>query len=226
MISSNPELIVTDMDGTLTDTKLVVVLLGRACLDEDISVEPLLKLVDSYSSLGISYNAWSYVEKYGPDVAEAVKGRFLEYSNDNSILYDDARDYLDFLEEVLITNIIMTKGDQTWQEIKLKAARLDQFPHQIIDDDSKGNVIKSWRTASGQLYIVPREILGASAPSVILSENNLSDFKGLPDDCSGYLVARDDKKNSALQAKNLPPNIKIVRNLLEIIEDIDLRLIH
>jgi hypothetical protein len=224
MISSTPELFVTDMDGTLTDNNLVARALGRACTAEGINAESLLELVDSYAQLEISYNAWSYVEKYGPNAAEAVEARFLEDCRENPIVYNDTREYLNFLEESFIANLIMTNGNQTWQEMKLKAAGLDKLPHQIIHpDDLKGNVIRGWRNAPGKLFIVPQEIFNVSVSIVNVVDDKKKSFHGLPKDCRGYWDVRDEKKYSAIQTEDLPPNIKPVRNLREIIEDINRR---
>jgi hypothetical protein len=224
MKTYTPELFATDLDRTLVDANLVIGSLGRALLAENLDPRPMIHLVDAYESLSQSYNAWSYVQKYGnSDIEEAVKARFLADCAENPIVYDDAQDYLNFLSERFIDNLIMTNGDQTWQELKLTGSGLNKYPFLIIGEETKGSVIDSWRDHN-ESFTIPDGIGCESTLTIRLVDDKISSFNGFPGDCIGYLLIRNNEALKAQQdSDDLPLNIKIVQDLLEITEDIDNR---
>jgi len=217
-------LAITDMDGTLTNTEVVVENLGRAYDAQRLDPKPMFNMVKAYKLRGQSYNAWSDVLGFNnSNLTEAIKYSFLEACEEDPIVYDDSYPYLNFMEDRFISNLIMTNGYKDWQELKLEAAGLDQYPHLVIQDVSKGNVISSWRNSESGLFSPPEDIIEISTPSVLLTEDKLSGTAGYPDDCPGYLVIRGADKANSIRIDELRPNIKVVRNFSEISDDIDRR---
>jgi hypothetical protein len=224
METFRPELSVSDMDGCLVNKKLVVANLGEAYIAQGQDPTSMFNIVEAYVRRGESYNALSHVEGLSdPSLTEAIKHSFLEICEENPIVYDDAHPYLKFMEDRFISNLILTNGDQTWQELKLEAGDLDQYPYIVINNVSKGNVISSWQNPESGLFSPPTEVLDISTPRLILLEDKLSGFVGFPKVCIGYIVDRDGELVNTIRIDDLRPNIKIVGGLNEILDDIDQR---
>lgn len=110
---------------------------------------------------------------------------------------------------------ILTYGQQKGQQMKLKAAGLLQMPHLITAERAKGTLISSWLQPDG-LYKLPDAFELGFAREIVLVDDRLVSFQGLPEQARGYLLSVETP--TAAEVSVLPANVMVVRSLHEFIE--------
>jgi hypothetical protein len=140
----------------------------------------------------------------------------LAWSRPGCLLNSGADELLRFLIQKKYDFCIMSFGDKLWQETKITAAGLGDIPKLIVSSEGKGRRIAGWFDDSNETFAIPGVCYadGASrlAKNLILIDDKIIAFDGLPTAARGYLV--QDKN---LQSLGLPQSIKHVNNLQEII---------
>lgn len=105
-----------------------------------------------------------------------VVERFLAKTSNANYLLPGAKELLRFLDDFLIAHGILTYGDSVWQELKLRAARLDQVPYLITDDKAKGRLISSWNQEG--VYRLPAELGAGEYQHLMLVDDRIHSFEG------------------------------------------------
>ena len=78
----------------------------------------------------------------------------------------------------------------------------------ITDRTDKGALIASWRQVSGT-YQLPPELGGRFVEQIMLIDDKIYSFDGLPADALGLCCGGE-------QAENLPHNVQLITNLSEV----------
>ena len=122
-------------------------------------------------------------------------------------LLPGAIELLSFLQQQVIPHGILTYGQADWQRAKILATGLADLPVVITDRTDKGALIASWRQASGT-YQLPPELGGRFVEQIMLIDDKIYSFDGLPADALGLYCGGG-------QAENLPRNVQSIANLSE-----------
>jgi hypothetical protein len=203
-----------DMDRTLLDTELTFDKFARLCVCNHVVNGDVLDEAKraTEGSVG-SFDVMNYLKDYGVE-ADTIDGLYQEFAANkegDELLYDDAVPFITRLDEAGIPNLILTKGSETWQTAKLLAAGMYSRPHFITPVAAKGELITTWRTREGyQVASSAGKLLVAR--SVILVDDKLESFEGLPDDCAGFLIDRS-KVVTDMHLLNLPRAVAVKHSL-------------
>src|SRR5665213_3214868 len=169
---------------------------------------------------GGSFDTWGYLKSLGSAaLLDEVRQGFIDGCEASPIVYEDTMPFLDFLDKSKILNLIVTMGSDDWQEIKLEAARLNQRNHLVTREKNKGKIISSWRRRNG-LYVPIGTSDSLGFETVLLGDDKAVSFDDLPGDCGGYLKRDPNERVLKSQEGSVPPRVKIVGSLDEIIEDL------
>jgi len=122
-------------------------------------------------------------------------------------LLPGAIELLSFLQQKTISYGILTYGQADWQRAKILATGSADLPVVITDRTDKGALIASWRQASGA-YQLPPELDGQFVKQIMLIDDKIYSFDGLPADALGLYCGGG-------QAENLPRNVQSITNLSE-----------
>lgn len=122
-------------------------------------------------------------------------------------LLPGAIELLSFLQQKTISHGILTYGQANWQRAKILATGLADLPAVITEHTDKGALIASWRQASGA-YQLPPELGGQFVEQIMLIDDKIYSFDGLPADALGLYCGGG-------QAENLPRNVQSITNLSE-----------
>lgn len=126
-------------------------------------------------------------------------------------LLPGAADLLIFLQqqarEQAIGYGILTYGQVDWQRAKLAATGLLTVPTMITDRTDKGALITSWHQAGS--YQLPVELGGGQVERVVLIDDKVYSFEGLPADALGLYCGQDNQAE-------LPVNVQTVSSLSEV----------
>jgi len=216
MQSIVPELFVSDLDRTHINPDLVIEGFKRVYRPLGLDADDLEYQVKHAEELGVSYNVLDHVKSYGSSaLVEEVKAMFLEDCQTNPITYSDSEELFQYLDSIFMPNILITKGEYTFQELKLKGSALDKRPYQIIDTDYKGKLIAGWQTISG-LFLPPVEVIDLASRSVDLLDDKNKSFRGLPTSCKGIKIDRLGERALVSQRGYLDPRIIVIHSFREI----------
>ena len=122
-------------------------------------------------------------------------------------LLPGAIELLSFLQQKTISHGILTYGQADWQRAKILATGLTDLAVIVTDRTDKGALIASWRQASGT-YQLPPELGGQFVEQIMLIDDKIYSFDGLPADALGLYCGGE-------QAENLPRNVQLIANLSE-----------
>ena len=218
---TTPLLICVDFDRTLSNESLIDETMERICSGAGLDVDAIRIAKQGVESRGDSFSTLDHLRQhYSPGVLEIVIRQFASIGQKTSVLYEDALPLLRTLRTRSVPHLILTQGPHEWQELKIMASKLDDFPYKIIAEKDKGKEIISWQSADG-LYQVP--IAGfAPARRIILIDDKVKSFTSLPSDCSGYLIRRPDEQILPSQSGTVPVNVAIIATLLEVVDKLSM----
>lgn len=196
---------VLDFDRTIGDVDVALARLYSAVSMAGIDTKVIEEARIAAKNVGASFNPMEHVPH---ELHSQVSEHFLA-TEGPSLLYPDAKEFIDRLTQKEIPHEVVSTGDTLWQALKIGASGYDG-PITIIDNPYKGRYISESRTNSG-IYD-----LGARARNIILIDDKADAFQGLPQDCKGYFIQRSEAKLKNQEGK-LPPHVATIRSLNEIV---------
>ncbi len=131
------------------------------------------------------------------------------------------------LDDAHIPYGILTFGGETWQRMKLQATGLDDIPYIITHVKEKGRLLAGWKQTD-RTFQLPEELAVnriSRADSLVLLDDKVISFIGIPSGVTGILVQPEDGRggqSSALQEQVLPNGVfrvqglKVAKNLIKI----------
>lgn len=131
------------------------------------------------------------------------------------VLYPDSQPFLARLQKLGIPSFIVTFGEQEWQELKIAASGL-RLPYFVMDRPEKGDYLAAFQEDGA--FAIPNSAdkkLGYRAESLILIDDKLVAFQGLPTHCSGYLLHRPGLRRA--KPTILPADVKLVHSFDQLI---------
>ena len=135
------------------------------------------------------------------------------------LLEPGAIELLDFLLTTSRNFCIMSYGDKGWQDLKILSAGLGDLPRLIVSSHKKGPLIANWFDKSSCQYIIPKGCFSDNNPrithTIILIDDKISAFNGLPDNARGYLVM--GSANRVRSIGRVSSRVKRVNRIDEII---------
>lgn len=204
-----------DFDFTLFKTHLGSTMfideLARAHPDEAYEIE---RRVAESLVTGVSFAIRdATVELIGEDETHDVEDRYIKRAQSEVLLFDGAHELMAFISDMGERFGILTYGSQLGQTMKIHAAQLTQVPFLVTDHKQKGALIAEWW--DGTQFVLPRELGGGVADEIVMVDDRLFSFSGLPKHARGYWVqtgpARYDPVTDA------PANVQPVLTLNDVI---------
>lgn len=129
---------------------------------------------------------------------------------------DDADVLFDYLRAKKIPHAIISYGENSWQELKIKAAGFDTVPHQVVSHPRKSDELRSW--LKGDEYHLPRIFGGETADEIVLIDDKAVAFDNLPSHVRGYWMRAKDGSLLPSQQGTVPDSVQIVYDFKSIIE--------
>jgi len=111
---------------------------------------------------------------------------------------------------------IITYGDVIDQRLKLKMLGFEHVPTYFADTPDKAWLIRSWKQPDGRFQL-PDEFGGGIAETIILEDDKLRAFDGLPEGAFGVWITQHPDAKQRLAEKELE-RVRIARSLKESIE--------
>jgi FMN phosphatase YigB (HAD superfamily) len=206
---------VLDLDRTLFDTVLNADYFLQAVRDMEPELATLMEaLSKEYEARQQSYSMLETVlSQVGRGRTDQITQHYRDLVADKDLLAPGAHEVLALLEQHNHTvgyGIVTFGSLPEGQQVKLEAAGLANIPHLITTEAAKGAIIASWK--EGDRYQLPAELSGVSTPRVVLVDDRLRSFEGLPDDARGYWL----QPEALPTGDPLPRTIKIIRSLGEL----------
>lgn len=204
---------VIDLDRCLADTDKFFTLFEHIIYEKtDITEEILKTAKQKIEQTGGSFDVISYLqEHYSLDVVVELKEAFVKEGREQDLFEPGARDILQFLTDNSLPFGILTYGGRVWQQTKLRAVGLETIPHIITGVQAKGEIIAGWQQPDG-MFLIPSELGGGNFESVLLVDDKLLSFEGLPKAASGIRVLT---KSMPLSENPYPESVVQVRGLSE-----------
>lgn len=177
---------------------------------------------ESAEASGTSFSVLDYISKNYPDMdLNLIKNTYFERAIllKDRLLEPGAIELLDFLLTTSRNFCIMSYGDKGWQNLKILSAGLGDLPRLIVSSHKKGLLIANWFDKSSCQYIVPKECFSDNNPriarEIVLVDDKVDAFDGLPDSARGYLVM--SSANRVRSIEELLSCVKCVNRIDEII---------
>lgn len=121
-----------------------------------------------------------------------IFGERAEIDSGEGVRETGVSEFLNWLEERHEAFAILSYGQSDWQRAKIKRAGLSGLPYQIVSTPKKAKLIADWYDPGERVYIRPDmkgdEGLGKKYDEVIIVDDKLRAFDGLPEACRAYLV--------------------------------------
>lgn len=204
-----------DFDFTLFKThsgsSIFIEELAKAHPDEALEIE---RRVAESLVTGISFAIRdATVELVGEQETESIETHYIERARSEHLLFDGAHEVMDYIKTTGSRFGILTYGSERGQTMKIHAAQLQHVPFMITDHKKKGELIATW-WKDGR-FVMPELLGGGDADEIVLVDDRLFSFEGLPPQARGYWVqtgpARYDPVTDA------PARVQSVDTLLEVI---------
>lgn len=207
------ELYVLDFDRTLADTDNMFDKLCDAAgqIDPDLKQE-LINYNENRFSQGNERSMFHPGNVLGDKKTEVFQTFIDNISKEEKeYIYEDAKRFLDKINKLSKSAIILTFGDSEWQKAKVDATLGDDeldIPVIYTEEKIKSKIIDSWH--NNNFYkIGPHE-----ATQIVGVGDEISDFidyENLPNS-KGYLIDPHNKK----EVDMLPDNVKKIKSLDEV----------
>jgi hypothetical protein len=207
-----------DLDRTLTEVLATNSLLEQVCTGFSVDIDALKNAQANAELVGESFQEHRYLlDNLDPrfSIAE-VEQAFMVAAKDAQLLYNDAKTFINELDERNLPIIIVTYGERNWQSLKVRASGLDKYPCIVTNQKVKGDLIASWRKITGE-FAPQGYDENLLSTSVVLVDDKAESFKSLPNDCLGFLIRRPNEKILESQKGDVGENVIKVASLSEII---------
>lgn len=203
-----------DMDRTLLDTDSTFDLFLESLNAAGVDPSSVKSAVEEVRQKGLTLDIFAFLRDnhLSRDDLEAVADEFIYIARDAPLLYGDAEEFLEAIDENSVPHLILTKGMARWQLAKLKASGLYSRPFTICSEAEKGTLISSWKKDDHYMVQAFSGELLVGHTVRVPDDSHTKSFTGLPMDCTGYFVNREGITNVSL-----PPNVYEVPNLSELI---------
>lgn len=209
------KLYVIDLDRTIIGFDEVMELAEKTCEQAGIDFAAIKEAQLKAAEDGIPYSPLRTIDEMGEDKLAQFKQRFVELAESEKLIFDDARRYMEKLEQKGLQYLIMTFATEAdWQKLKLEAAGLIDVPHVITFNQRKGEDIAGWRTSDGKFK--PPVTGVVEAKEIIFIDDRLRVFEGLPEGCEGYHIDRFGYEKNGV----LPEKVSRISSFDEIIDKI------
>lgn len=211
-----------DFDRTLTKGETFALLIMEI-LDElnVISYVELNAAKDLVESSGGSFMMLTYLRDQGYMDAETeakVAEAFRERAEQNRGKYvaDDADEFFAYLSEQDIPHAIISYGENSWQELKIKAAGFENVPHQIVSHPRKSDEIRLWLDEGR--FALPPIFGGTTVDEIVLIDDKAVAFTALPPHVRGYWMRARDGSLVPSQQGTVPDSVTTVYDFKSVIE--------
>lgn len=210
-----------DLDRTTFHTVEGSRLLVEICRSFDPALADTIEQeVREHSYFGASYSARDAIRRYaGADVAASVEAQFIEQAQTGrSLRLPGAQALIDWIEaQPSVGWGILTYGVLENQHMKLRAIGLDKAQVIVTDEPHKGTLIASWWDADIAQFRLPSAYGGGSAEEIVLIDDRVGSFEGLPLQARGYWVTKEAV--DALDAIPVPERVVAVPGLVDVIQE-------
>jgi hypothetical protein len=210
-------LVALDLDRTLIREAASVAALKRACKSVGFDTSAMLAAENAITASGQSFQPLEYLRTQESEEDISI---FLDIFMDNlmkeNLLYHDVELFIDILNKHKIPFIILTYGENVYQQIKIQAAGLADHNCIVTRVKKKGSLIAGWKNTETDQYIVPAGKGTIQARHILLVDDKASSFYGLPADCKGALVRRPGEKLVLSQQGNVGSGVQNVASLKSI----------
>lgn len=222
-MSSTSTFFAIDFDRCLTKGESFALLVMEV-LDElgVISYVELNEAKNLVESSGGTFQILTYLRDRGYlDAETEAKAAqiFEEKAKSNRAKYvaDDADDLFAYLKESDIPHAIISYGENTWQELKIRAAGLADIPHQIVSHPRKSDELRSWLDDDGH-YALPPIFGGQTVDRIVLIDDKAVAFTALPPRVRGYWMRAKDGSLLPSQEGTVPDSVQTVYDFKSVIE--------
>lgn len=204
-----------DFDFTLFKTHqgstIFIEELAKAHPDEAFDIEQ--RVAESLVT-GISFAIRdATAELIGEQETRAIETRYIERGKNQSLLFDGAHELMEAINNSGERFGILTYGSKAGQTMKVHAAQLSHVPFLVTDQKQKGAFIAEWW--GGERFTIPDELGGGEADEIVLIDDRLFSFEGLPAHARGYWVQTGPAQYDPLI--KAPANVRSVATLTDVI---------
>lgn len=169
---------------------------------------------------GGSFNPYSQLRLEQGLRMKDIRVRYIEKAKTIHITEDGAHSLINYLKYSGKKFCIISYGDEEWQRLKIEAAGFGDLPILIVDSPMKAEIIASWHGDSGE-FNVPAgcfaDSKSQSVREVVLIDDKVVSFAGLPRGARGYWVSNDKAKKTQVQELDLPEDVVRVSGLRDIV---------
>lgn len=177
-----------DLDFTLFKTREASMILIDEVSRQYPDVARLIEArLEEYAITGVSFAIRDQiVGQIGEQHMQTIENRYIERAQATNVLFDGAHEIMHFISEHGSRYAILTYGSVRGQTMKIRAAKLDHVPFLVTDHKMKGELIASW--LQDGVFMIPEQLGGGEADEVVLVDDRVFSFKGLPEQTRGYWV--------------------------------------
>ena len=179
---------------------------------------------EDVESSGGSFSALKHLAELNPNLDLNLVGEiFVKRAKlqNGKTLESGAIELIEFLISTNRYFCIMSYGEEKWQMLKINAAGLGDTANIIVPSKHKSAYIAKWLGLEGQ-FIIPSDFFADNQPrlaaEVVLIDDKIMAFDGLPAGARGYLVQSRPKKHDNDQSSGLLSSVKVVKKIDEIIK--------
>jgi hypothetical protein len=174
---------------------------------------------------GKSFSALEHIYSHNPTVDfDAVENEYIDKARKltDHLVEPGAKDFIDFLKSTNRDFCIMSYGEKRWQNLKIMASGFGNNQRLVVPSSQKSLYISQWADSNGGPFIIPKEFFSDTKPrmarEVVLIDDKLAAFDGLPINSRGYLVQQATSKDTSINLNyKLSLSVKCVSSLDEII---------
>ncbi len=204
-----------DFDFTLFKThagsSIFIEELAKAYPDEAREIE---RRVAESLVTGVSFAIRdATVELVGELETHAIETQYIARARSENLLFDGVHEVMDYIETSGTRFGILTYGSVSGQTMKIHAAQLQHVPFMVTDHKKKGELIAGWWREDH--FIIPESLGGGEADEIVLVDDRLFSFEGLPDHARGYWVQTGPARYDPVG--DVPANVESADTLFEVI---------
>jgi len=214
-----------DLDRTLLNTALLAQELENIVAERIPGFEKELHdQMAAYIQRGESFFIFEYfISKHGREAMQACVTELQRRFSTDDLLMPGAKERLAFATSRPEWGVgIITYGSSITQKIKLHLCGLDSYPLLITNSPIKSASIASWQQPTGE-FVLPEEFGGVTVDTVVLDDDKLEAFRGLPSNTWGNWLTTDPAAPGKL-TQDLAGRVEIVANLTAVIASLEQKL--
>lgn len=212
-----------DFDRTIYDTiKGADIMIEELSRISEQSAETIRQQLQESDKISVSFAIRDrIVDLVGEELANKVEESFVKRAQSQTMLLEGTNELIDYIRSLGSPFGILTYGSPRGQEMKIRSAGMSEVPHLITDRSHKGALMAEWW--QGDHFTLPTELGGGTADQLVLVDDRLLSFDGLPLNALGYWLAPE---LSVFDTIEHSPQVQTVASLREVIERETKRLTH